>query len=263
MNLEQITLQVTRLTRSVAKMLKSELADFSVEKVETKGLHDFVSYVDKAAEEILVNELHKILPEAGFIAEENTKTKIGERYNWVVDPLDGTTNFIHGIPLFSISVALMEKEEVISGVVFEVNLEECFYAWNNSKAYLNGKEIEVSKANKLSDSLLATGFPYSDYSKLGPYLNFFQHLLRKTHGIRRFGSAAVDLAYVACGRFEGFYEYGLHAWDIAAGTLIVQQAGGKVTDFSNENNYIFGKELIATNNKIHKEFSSDMKIYFV
>lgn len=263
MDLQQLTLQVADLSQSVGKMLKEELSEFSTDRVETKGMHDFVSYVDKFSEKIIVIELTKLLPEAGFIAEEGTETRKGDRYNWVVDPLDGTTNFIHGIPLFSISIALLDKEEVILGVVHEVNLGECFYAWKNSKAYLNGNEIKVSEAQSLHDSLLATGFPYYDYSKLEAYMKMFTHLLRNTHGIRRLGSAAVDLAYVACGRFEGFFEYGLNAWDVAAGTLIVQQAGGIVTDFSGKNNYIFGRELVATNKNIHDEFLTDMKKYFV
>ncbi len=262
MNLQQITEQMTNLAREVGKMLKKELTNFSRDKVETKGLHNFVSYVDKSSEEILVKELSKILPEAGFIAEENTETKKGERYNWVIDPLDGTTNFIHGIPLFSISIALMDGEEVISGVVHEVNQNECFYAWKNSKAYLNGNEIKVSDAKTLNVSLLATGFPYYDYSRLKPYMEMFQFLMRHSHGVRRLGSAAVDLAYVACGRFEGFYEYGLHSWDVAAGTIIVKQAGGIVSDFSGKGDYIFGKEIIATGNNIHGEFLYELKKYF-
>lgn len=261
-NLQQLTLQVANLSRSVGKMLKDELNKFSAERVEIKGMHDFVSYVDKASEEILVKELGKILPEAGFIAEENTETRKGDRFNWIIDPLDGTTNFIHSIPLFSISIALMDGNEVISGVVHEVNMNECFYAWKNSKAFLNGIEIKVSKAAKIHDSLLATGFPYYDYSRLEPYMQMFQHLLRASHGVRRLGSAAADLAYVACGRFEGFYEYGLHPWDVAAGALIVKQAGGVVTDFSAGNDYIFGREIIASNGNIHDEFLDEMKKYF-
>ncbi|MCF8365883.1 MAG: inositol monophosphatase [Bacteroidales bacterium] len=262
MNLQQLTLQVANLSRSVGKMLKEELKNFSADKVEIKGMHDFVSYVDKSSEEILVKELSKILPKAGFIAEENTDDRKGDRFNWIIDPLDGTTNFIHGIPLFSISIALMDGGEVISGVVHEVNLNECFYAWKNSPAYLNGNEIKVSSASKLNDSLLATGFPYYDYSRLEPYMQMFQHLLRASHGVRRLGSAAADLAYVACGRFEGFYEYGLHPWDVAAGTLIVKQAGGQVTDFGGSNNYIFGREIIASNGNIHEEFLKELKKYF-
>jgi len=262
MDLQQLTQQVTNLARTTGEKLKKELANFSIDQAEVKGRHDFVSYVDKASEKLLVKELSKILPEAGFIAEENTETKKGERFNWIIDPLDGTTNFIHGIPLFSISIALLDYEEVISGVVHEPNLKECFYAWKNSKAYLNDSEISVSAAQKMFDSLLATGFPYYDYSRLNDYMELFKHLLRNTHGVRRLGSAAVDLAYVACGRFEGFYEYGLHPWDVAAGTLIVKQAGGNVTDFEGKNNYIFGREIIATNGQIHEEFLKELKKYF-
>lgn len=262
MNLQQLTIQVANLARSTSKMLKQELKNFSVDDIETKGKHDFVSYVDKNTEKLLMEELGKILPEAGFIAEEHQDTKRGERFNWVIDPLDGTTNFIHGIPVFSISIALLDGNEVVSGVVNEVNLNECFYAWKNSKAFLNGEEISVSNATKISDSLLATGFPYSDYSLLKPYLEMFTHLLHHSHGVRRLGSAAVDLAYVACGRFEGFFEYGLNAWDVAAGTLIVKQAGGNVTDFKGGDDYIFGRELIASNGNIHKEFLDNMKNFF-
>ncbi len=262
MNLKQLTIQVANLARSTGKMLKEELSKFSMDAVETKGHHDFVSYVDKNTENMLIKELGKILPEAGFIAEENQELKRSERFNWVIDPLDGTTNFIHGIPVFSISIALLDGDEVISGVVHEANLEECFYAWKGSKAFLNGQEISVSKAAKISDSLLATGFPYADYSLLEPYMKIFTHLLRNSHGVRRLGSAAVDLAYVACGRFEGFYEYGLNAWDVTAGTLIVKQAGGKVSDFKGGKDYIFGKELLATNTLIHHEFLTELKKYF-
>lgn len=262
MNLQQTTLQVVNLARSAGKMLKDELSGFSMDSVETKGRHDFVSYVDKNTEKMLIGELGKIIPEAGFIAEENQDLKRAERLNWIIDPLDGTTNFIHGIPVFSVSIALMDGDEIISGVVHEANLEESFYAWKNSKAYLNNQEIKVSLAAKISNSLLATGFPYSDYSRLEPYMKMFTHLLHHSHGVRRIGSAAVDLAYVACGRFEGFYEYGLSPWDVAAGTLIVKQAGGTVTDFGGKHNYIFGRELLATNTLIHDEFLNELKKYF-
>ena len=156
----------------------------------------------------------------------------------------------------------MNKEEVVVGVVYEVNLDECFYAYQGSKAYLNGKEINVSKAEKLRSSLVATGFPYYDYGRMDPYLNLFEEIMRSSHGLRRLGSAAVDLAYVACGRFEAFYEYGLNPWDVAAGVLIVKQAGGKVSDFRGGNNFVFGKEIVASNNLMHDEFLSVVKKYF-
>ncbi|MCK4361464.1 MAG: inositol monophosphatase, partial [Bacteroidales bacterium] len=163
---------------------------------------------------------------------------------------------------FSISIALMEGNEIISGVIYEINLQECFYAWKNSQAFLNRTPIKVSETTNLNNSLLATGFPYYDYSKLDQYLKLFKYFMENTRGIRRLGSASVDLAYVACGRFDGFYEYGLSPWDVAAGVLIVQQAGGKVCDFSGDKNYIFGKEIITSNQNIFKEFLNVIKNYF-
>jgi myo-inositol-1(or 4)-monophosphatase len=156
----------------------------------------------------------------------------------------------------------MRNKELVIGVIYEINLDECFYAWENSKAYLNGNEISVSEAPTLSDSLIATGFPYYDYSKIDEYLASLKYFMQNTHGLRRLGSAATDLAYVACGRFEGFYEYCLQPWDVAAGAFLVQQAGGKVTDFKGENNYVFGKEIIAGNNTSFDEFSNKVKEFF-
>jgi myo-inositol-1(or 4)-monophosphatase len=261
-DLEQITLEVCELSRTVGKYLQSEKDQLNASEVESKGLHDFVSYVDKSSEKRLMQELHKILPQAWFIAEESPDLKTNDLYNWVIDPLDGTTNFIHGLPVYSISIALIEKNEVVSGVVYEPNRDECFYAWKESKAFLNGQIIEVSRAARIKDCLLATGFPYYDYSKLGQYLELFHYLLKNTHGIRRMGSAAVDLAYVACGRFDGFYEYSLHPWDVAAGSFIVERAGGRVSDFSGNKNYLFGKEIAATNQAVYQEFIQLVKKYF-
>lgn len=261
-NLQTLCQEVSELSKAVGVFIRSEQTKFSSEKIEVKGKNDFVSYVDKTSEKLIVEKLSKLLPEAGFIAEEGTSTKKGEIYNWVIDPLDGTTNFIHGIPCFAISIALMRKEELILGVIYEVNFDECFYAWEGSKAFLNGKEIRVSETSKLSDSLLATGFPYYDYGHTDEYLRLFKHFMKNTHGLRRLGSAATDLAYVACGRFEGFYEYSLHPWDVAAGAFIVQQAGGKVTDFKGEGNYIFGKEIVAGNAVFFDEFLTAVKTHF-
>ncbi len=262
MNLELITKQVVNLSKAVGFFIKQEVDKLNSSDIEEKGIHNLVTYVDKESEKKLVKELSIILPEAGFIAEEDGSLPRSEKYNWVIDPLDGTTNFIHRVPLFAISIALMDKDEVILGVIYEINLNECFYAWKNSPAFLNGKEINVSNTNKLDNSLLATGFPYYDYSLLDPYLDMFKDLMRTSRGVRRLGSAAVDLAYVACGRFELFYEYGLQSWDVAAGALIVKQAGGRVSDFRNKNNYIFGKQLIASNNLTHNEFMKKINHFF-
>jgi myo-inositol-1(or 4)-monophosphatase len=254
MDLQQICEKVCALAKETAAFLKSQVDEIKATDVETKGLHDFVTYVDKNAEKRIVAALSQIFPDAGFIVEERTITSKEKEYNWVVDPLDGTTNFIHGLPCYSVSIALMKENEVILGVVFEANLGECFYAWKDSPAYLNGKEIKVSDRNTVADSLIATGFPYFDFTSLEKYIQLFSYFIRTSHGIRRLGSAAVDLAYVACGRFEGFFEYSLNPWDVAAGAFIVQRAGGKVSDFTGGDNYIFGKQIVASNYNISEEF---------
>jgi myo-inositol-1(or 4)-monophosphatase len=193
------------------------------------------------------------MPDAGFITEEGTSSKEGEEYNWIIDPLDGTTNFVHGIPTYSVSVALQKNDEIILGIVYEINHDECFHAVAGGPAYVNEQKIEVSQDVNLSASLIATGFPYNNFDKVDGYLAILKNIMQKSHGLRRIGSAAVDLAYVACGRFEGFFEYNLNAWDVAAGAFIVQQAGGTVSTFNNEKNYIFGREILAAAPKVHAE----------
>jgi myo-inositol-1(or 4)-monophosphatase len=261
-NLQTLCQDVCALSKQAGEFIRNERRKFTTERVETKGKNDFVSYVDKGSEQLIVEGLAKLLPGSGFIAEEGTSSVKGEQYNWIIDPLDGTTNFIHGIPCFSVSIALMRDQELVMGVIYEINKDECFYAWEGSKAYMNEEEISVSKAPALADSLIATGFPYYDYSRVDEYLGAFKHFMKHTHGLRRLGSAATDLAYVACGRFEGFYEYSLQPWDVAAGVFLVQQAGGKVSDFSGGNNFIFGKELVAGNSACFDEFFQAIKIYF-
>jgi myo-inositol-1(or 4)-monophosphatase len=221
--------------------------------VEHKGFNDLVSYVDKQAEKLLVEGLTEVMPDAGFITEEGTSSKEGEEYNWIIDPLDGTTNFVHGIPTYSVSVALQKNDEIILGIVYEINHDECFHAVAGGPAYVNEQKIEVSQDVNLSASLIATGFPYNNFDKVDGYLAILKNIMQKSHGLRRIGSAAVDLAYVACGRFEGFFEYNLNAWDVAAGAFIVQQAGGTVSTFNNEKNYIFGREILAAAPKVHAE----------
>lgn len=231
-------------------------------RVQVKGQNNFVSDVDKNAEAQIVATLRGLLPEAGFIAEEGTAGSSNERYRWVVDPLDGTTNFIHGLSPYAVSIALMDGDEVVLGVVHEAVADECFYAWKGSKAFLNGREIRVSEAATVETSLVATGFPYYNFDKIQRYMNSLAFFMQRSHGMRRLGSAATDLAYVACGRFEAFYEYSLQPWDVAAGSLIVRQAGGKVSDFSGGNTYIFGQELVCTNANIYEEFLEIVKKHF-
>ncbi len=261
MNLKTLTTQVAHLSKAIGHFIKNEVDRVSENDVEEKGLHDLVTYVDKESEKRIIEELSKILPEAGFIAEEEQQLKQAERFNWIVDPLDGTTNFVHGIPVYSISIALAENNEIIAGVIYEANRDECFTAWKNGGSYLNGKEILVSSIDKLDNSLVATGFPYYDYSLISPYISLFEDLMKSTQGVRRLGSAAVDLAYIACGRFEVFYEYGLHPWDVAAGTLIVKEAGGKVADFKGGNDFVFGRQIIASNPLIYDNFLTKLKSF--
>lgn len=259
MDMEWICEEVCVIARDAGAFIKDEITGLKSEDIEIKGLNDFVTHVDRQSEHRITAALSEILPEAGFIVEEKTINRKGERYNWVVDPLDGTTNFIHGVPCYSVSIALMDRDEVVLGVVYEINLDECFYAWKDGPAFLNGDEIKVSSRNKVSDALLATGFPYYDYSDLGKYMTLFTYFLQHSHGLRRLGSAAVDLVYVACGRFEGFFEYGLNPWDVAAGSIIIQQAGGKVHDFEGGNNFVFGKQIVASNSALADEFLGVIK----
>ncbi len=252
-DLRVICTEIEKVARETSEFIKHESLGFDVTRTEKKGINDFVSYVDKGSEKMIVEKLSLLLPEAGFLAEEGTSRNIGAKYCWVIDPLDGTTNFLHGLPPYAISIALKEFDEVIAGVVLEVNGNESFSAWKGGGAWLNGSQIHTSKAGKLSDSLLATGFPYTDFSQLDGYMKCLTYFFRHTHGIRRLGSAATDLAYVACGRFEAFYEYGLQPWDIAAGMLLVREAGGRVSDFSGNEKNITGEEFIAANSTVFSE----------
>ncbi|MDM8161949.1 inositol monophosphatase family protein [Labilibaculum sp. K2S] len=256
-NLKELCFKTNDIARKVGLFIKEQQSKIKSDVVEVKGIHDFVTYVDKTAEEKIVAELKLILSDAGFIAEEGTETYQAERYNWIIDPLDGTTNYIHGLSPFAVSIALQEYDEIILGVIYEISLDECFYSWKGaSEAFLNGKTITVSKANSIDSSLIATGFPYSNYDQLKTFMASLEYFIINSHGVRRPGSAATDLAYVACGRFEAFYEYSLQAWDVAAGSFLVSQAGGKVCDFKGGKNFIFGKEIIASNTMVHDEFKS-------
>lgn len=254
MNLEILCTQVQEVAREVGRFIADEREKFTAADIVHKGKADMVTYVDKTAESKIVEALRQLLPGSGFIAEEGTASDNGEQYRWVIDPLDGTTNYIHGISPFAVSIALLDEQELILGVIYEISLDEMFYAWKGSKAYLNGREISVSTASNTSEALIATGFPYYDFSQLDNYMAAMNYFMRNSHGMRRLGSAAADLAYVAAGRFEGFYEHALHSWDVAAGILILKQAGGKICDFNGGDNYLFGGEMIACNANYFDEF---------
>jgi len=259
---EKLCQECIEIARKTGAFIKDQQDQIKSDVIENKGIHDFVTYVDKTSEKMIVESLQKILPEAGYIAEEGTETFQAERFNWIIDPLDGTTNYIHGFNPFAISIALKEYDEIVLGVVYEISLNECFYSWKGANAaWCNQKEIRVSKAQKVNDCLIGTGFPYYDYEQTKNYMTSLEHFIVKSHGVRRAGSAATDLAYVASGRFDAFYEYSLHPWDVAAGAFLVQQAGGKICDFNGTNNYLFGKEMIATNGIVHYEFLQEVQSF--
>lgn len=261
--------EVSNLAEKVAEFIYKEAQDFDKDAIEVKSFNSLVSYVDKEAEKRIVDYLSQLLPQAGIIAEEGTGTPKEEGLNWIIDPLDGTTNFVHGIPVYSISIALAytqnKKTEILVGVVYEVNRKECFSAHQNGGATLNEKKIHVSGEKDLGKSLIATGFPYEDFDKIEDYLFMMGKMMKAAHGLRRLGSAAVDLSYVAAGRFEGYFEYNLNAWDVAAGALIVREAGGIVSDFEGNEvveNYVFGKQIIAAT-KIHSQIVELVKEVFL
>jgi myo-inositol-1(or 4)-monophosphatase len=250
--------QTEKVAREAGTFIRNERLSFDLKKVEIKGLNDLVSYVDKEAEKLIVELLSLILPEADFITEEGTGVTSGKDYTWIIDPLDGTTNFIHGLPIFSVSIGLKYKKEIVLGVVYEINFDECFSASKGNGAFCNGKQISVSTAKTLGESLIGTGFPYSAFGQIDNYLAVLRLLMEKCHGLRRLGSAAADLCYVACGRQDGFFEYDLKPYDVAAGIIIIQEAGGRVSDFEMGDDYIFGKKIIATNGLIHDELGQDI-----
>ncbi len=253
---------VCLLAMEVGDYLREQRLQIGEIAKETKGVHDYVTQFDKESERRIVARLKELLPQSGFIAEEGTATHQGdEEMVWIVDPLDGTTNFIHGLPVTCVSIGLRQGEEMVMGVVYELWNKECFYAYKGGAAYLNGKPIHVSNAPTMNDALIATGFPYTDFGRLPQYMKYLEWTMRQTHGLRRMGSAAADLVYVACGRFDGFYEYGLKPYDVAAGAFIVQQAGGKVCDFEGGDQWLFGGEMVASNAALFVEFRNSIKKY--
>ncbi len=254
MELHNLCDQVCQLSEEVATYIRGQRKVFQREHIETKASHDYVTRVDKTAEEMFVRGLTDLLPEAGFIAEEGTSDKKGERYDWVIDPLDGTTNFIHNIPSYCTSVALIEDRKPVLGVVAEVPHQEIFHAFKGGGAFCNGTPLSISPADQINDALIVSGFPRFEFKGSDRYMEVFRQSQILSRGVRRLGSAAADLVYVASGRFEVFYEYALQPWDVAAGTLIVEEAGGKVTDFGNGGDPVFGQQILATNGKVHQEF---------
>lgn len=220
--------------------------------IEYKGITNLVSDMDKKAEEIIISTLLKNFPQHGIIAEERPRQGSDSEFQWIIDPLDGTTNYVHGYPCFSVSIALAIREEMQVGVVYDPLLEEIFWAEKGGGAYLNQRPIKVSETKRLINSLLATGFSYDIITGDDNSLKYFNHMVKHAQGIRRNGSAALELCYVAAGRLDGFWEHKLSPWDMAAGSLIVTEAGGEVTTFTGRDFSVYGDEILATNGKIHE-----------
>jgi myo-inositol-1(or 4)-monophosphatase len=254
-DLTRILQESMPLIRETGQWIRSVVTKIELNDIIYKGKNDLVSYVDREAEAKLKEGLSLIFPEAEFIAEEtaNNYDEVGDGYYWVIDPLDGTTNFLHQLPIYAVSVGLIFNKQPILGLIYEPNRDEMFSAALGQGAFLNGKPIHVSNQADLSKSLLATGFPYYDFSYQDRYIDLLKKLMRKSHGLRRMGAAAIDLAYTACGRFEGFFEANLKPWDVAAGKILIEEAGGMVSNFSGGDDVIFKGEMIGAG-PIYKEF---------
>ena len=241
-----------KAARRAGSIINRASMDLDLLQVSTKQPNDFVTEVDKAAEAAIIDILREAYPEHGILAEESG-TSSGSKdseFQWIIDPLDGTTNFIHGFPQYAVSIALAHRGIVTQAVVYDPNRNELFTASKGRGAFLNDRRIRVSKRTKLADSLIGTGFPYRVFEHADAYLGIFKELMQKTAGLRRPGAAALDLAYVACGRLDGFYEFGLAPWDIAGGSLLISEAGGLISDLAGDGDYLNTGNVLAGTPKV-------------
>ncbi len=252
MDLQDITLRICEIAKQTGAYLAAERKNFRTEKVLEKNSHDYVSYVDKEAERLTVTALNSLLPEAGFVTEEGTVEQSADGLNWVIDPLDGTTNYIQDYAPYCVSIALRRDKEILAGVVYEVCRDECFYAWKGGKAYLNGSEIRVS-AKKMESAFIGLDLPYEAEKYKPVVLNIFDKLYGKVSTLRICGSAAMGLCYVAAGRYDGWAEAFIKEWDYSAGVIIVREAGGTITDYEGKEDISGGHHVVATNGIIHEE----------
>ncbi len=253
---------VLKVTGDAAAFIRSQAGKVTAEKIEIKSRNSLVSYVDKEAENILVEGFRKIIPDSGFITEEGTVIQKKSSYTWVIDPLDGTTNFLQQIPIYSVSIGLLHEDQLILGVVSDVERRETFYAWKGGGAWCNGQQIHISNCSDVLDAVVATGFPYASKDVLPQLTLVFDYFLKNARGIRRLGSAAIDLAYVACGRFDAYYETSLNPWDIAGGIILVEEAGGIVTDFSVNPDMLQNGQVIAAPPGLHQMVAEHISSFF-
>ena len=236
------------------QLIRSSVGRLEESMVREKNVHDLVTEVDEASQELLVDRLLRWDTSAHILAEEGDLSEGAEQvdgFRWIIDPLDGTTNFTHGMPPYAVSIGLQHEGRLVMGVVLDVGRWELFTTVRGHGVFVDGVRARVSKRDRLDESLLATGFPYKRFEYIEEFLGLLGNVLKNARGIRRTGAAAVDLAYVACGRYEGFFEMGLNPWDVAAGTLMVEEAGGRVTDYTGRSDRLFGRQILATNGAIH------------
>jgi myo-inositol-1(or 4)-monophosphatase len=245
-----------KAARRAGAIINRASQDIGTLTIKSKNFNDFVSEVDVAAERAIIDTLKDAYPTHGFLGEESGSTSHQSDFIWIIDPLDGTTNFLHGFPQYCVSIALRHKGEITQAVIYEPNRNDLYTATKGRGAFLNDKRIRVSKCDKLQDALIGTGFPFRDFKYLDDYLSMFKSMIQKTTGIRRAGSAALDLAYVANGSLDGFWEIGLSAWDIAAGGLLVREAGGIVTDLSGQSGWLESGNILVASPKIHEDMQA-------
>ena len=238
-----------KAARRAGSIINRASGNLDMLKVESKSYNDFVSEVDKAAEAAILEVILDAYPTHAVMAEESGSQGESE-YEWIIDPLDGTTNFLHGLPQYAVSIALSHKGSITQAVVYDPARNDLYTATRGSGAFLNDRRIRVSKRTRLEEALIGTGFPFRNFEHLDPYLAIFRELVQKTSGLRRPGSAALDLASVAAGRFDGFWEFGLSPWDIAAGTLLITEAGGLVGDLQGEPGYLESGNIVAGSPRI-------------
>ena len=239
-----------KAARRAATVINRASTQLDLLTVQSKSPNDFVTEVDRAAEQAIIEVLRDAFPGHGILAEESGESGPESEFTWIIDPLDGTTNFIHGMPQYAVSIAQTKNGVLEHAVVYDPNTNEMFTASRGAGAFLNDRRIRVSRRTRLNESLIGTGFPFRQFDHVDAYLAMFKELTQKTAGIRRPGAASLDLAYVASGRFDGFWEMGLSPWDMAAGVLLIQEAGGLVSDLSGEANYLATGNLVAGSPKI-------------
>jgi myo-inositol-1(or 4)-monophosphatase len=251
-----------KAARSAAQIIKQYQRESNY-AVDFKGKNDLVTEADVNAEQEILSIISTEYPDDYILAEESAESQdMPDGRTWLVDPIDGTTNFAHGFPIYCVSIGLWEDQKPQMGLVLEVSSDECFTALAGKGAFLNGNPISVSSCENPSDALIGTGFPYNDLSLVDNYLQFFRMLMDNIQGVRRPGAASYDLCCVAAGRFEGFYEYALNPWDVGAAALIVQEAGGTVTDWTGDDNWLFGKRIVAGNEVVHQFLLEEIGNYF-